>query len=92
MTHSDTIKYATCIVVADRGHVWVCRGVTETAIWLHLENARIIRRWGTEQGLNSLVNGPRKETILDAPAPLVSVAMRAVIAIIPCTEGWSGHV
>ena len=84
--------YKTCIVVADRGHVWVCRDAVETPNWLHLHNARIIRVWGTESGLNSLIRGPLKETVLDAPAPIVSVAMRAVIALIPCTGGWKKHV
>lgn len=88
----DRFEHGTCIIMADRGHVWICRSAVETPKWLHLHNARIIRRWGTEAGLNSLVSGPRNETILDAPAPIVSVAMRAVIAIIPCTGGWDGHV
>lgn len=86
------IKHKTCLVVADRGHVWVCRDAVETPNWLHLHNARIVRRWGTEAGLNSLIHGPREETILDAPAPIVSVTMRAVIAIIPCASGWEKHL
>ena len=85
------IHHNTCLVVADRGHVWVCESMTETPNWLHLNKARIVRRWGTEKGLNSLVSGPTRDTVLDAPAPVVSVAMRAVIAVIPCTGGWSKH-
>jgi len=85
-------KYDTIIVVADRGHVWVCKSATETPNWLHLANARIIRQWGTTNGLNSLVSGPTENTVLDDTAPIVSVAMRAVIAVIPCTGGWDKHL
>lgn len=72
------------LVVADRAHVWLGRAVTR-GDWTHVGGGRIVRRWGTTEGLNQLVKGPRPETVLDAPADL-KVATRAVIAIIPVEE------
>jgi CRISPR/Cas system Type II protein with McrA/HNH and RuvC-like nuclease domain len=85
-------KYGVCLVAADRGHVWVCEKaeVSDDFHWLTMTNAKIVRVWGTEQGLNSLVTGPRKQTVLDATAPIVNVTMRAVLYIVPCQEaGWA---
>lgn len=69
------------LVVADRGHVWLGRAVTDGA-WTRITKARVVRRWGTTEGLNQLVHGPRPDTRIDAPADL-KVASRAVIAVIP---------
>lgn len=82
-----TNEWGTTIVVATAGHVWVAKSVTYDGTFYHLHNARIIRRWGTDKGLNQLVNGPRKETVLDEAAPLVTVVAPAMIALIPCSEG-----
>lgn len=84
---TTTQEWGTTIVVAMAGHVWVAKSVTYDGTFYHLHNARIIRRWGTEQGLNQLVNGPHKETIVDEAAPLVTVVASAMIALIPCSEG-----
>lgn len=75
------------IVVADRGHVWV-GDVTTDAEWCHIKGARIIRLWGTKNGLNELANnGPTSSTKIDASADLC-VNMRAVIAVVPTRERW----
>jgi exosome complex RNA-binding protein Rrp4 len=58
-----------CIVVATNGHVWVAKSVKQDSAWLHCTDARIINTWGTTKGLNQLVDGPTKETVLDAIAP-----------------------
>lgn len=72
------------IVVADRGHVWVGHVTERGPDWVKIEGARVIRRWGTTDGLNQLAaEGPRPNTRLDAPADL-DVRAGAVIAIIPC--------
>lgn len=78
------------IVVADRGHVWVGEVTERSADWVKISGARVIRRWGTTDGLNQLANdGPRRDTKLDAPADL-EVRTGAVIAIIPCeAEKWA---
>ncbi len=72
-----------CLVVADRGHVWV--GVTRTeGDWVLIDGARIVRRWGTTKGLNQLAtSGPTGTTQLDAPAD-VKLNRRALIALVPC--------
>ena len=83
------IDHGLALVVADRGHVWVGEAVTEHDFTV-ITGARIVRRWGTTEGLNQLATGgPRPNTKLDAPAT-VKVANRAMIAIIPCEAGqWS---
>ena len=86
-------QWDTCLVVATAGHVWVARTVTRDEHFLHLGTARIVREWGTTNGLNELVTGPTKQTKLDALAPVVSVANIAVIAIIPCRDdGWAASL
>jgi len=78
-----------CLVVADRGHVWVGHA-KDAGDYTMIEGARIVRRWGTSNGLNELAKkGPLESTKLDAPAG-VKVARRAVIAIIPCeVAAWN---
>ena len=77
-----------CLVVADRGHVWVGRTKTD-ASRAYIEHGRIVRIWGTTRGLNELAaSGPLSGTKIDAEAPSeVRVERRAIIAIIPCAEG-----
>jgi hypothetical protein len=83
-------QWGATIVVATAGHVWIAREVTYDGTFYHLHGARIIRDWGTQFGLNQLVRGPTKDTVLDAEAPLVTVVAPAMIALIPCSEGtWS---
>jgi len=90
---TDLIKTQAAIVVGASSHVWVAASTVQDASWLHLHNARIIRVWGTDAGLNQLVDGPRSETILDATAPIVSVAWHAVVAVIPVDNtAWARHL
>ncbi len=87
---AQSVEHGLCLVVADRGHVWV--GVVRTdAEWAYVQGARIVRVWGTTRGLNQLaVDGPLPNTKLDAAATIVKVARRAVIALVPCeTSKWS---
>ena len=78
-----------CLLVADNAHVWFGHVVTDMR-WAHISGARIVRRWGTERGLNQLATeGPRANTILDDPSDVL-VASSKVIAIIPCeVSRWS---
>ncbi len=81
------------ITVATNGHVWISLGMEANGDHLSLLNARVIRNWGTDKGLNQLVDGPTQNTVLDNPAPIVFVPTLAVIAIIPCREAaWEGKV
>lgn len=84
-----TTPHGLCLVVADRGFVWV--GETETSDdWVHIKQARAVRRWGTTKGLNQLAKqGPLSATQLDAAADL-KVSRRALIALIPCeVDKWN---
>lgn len=78
-----------CLVVADRGFVWVGE-VTTSDDWVSISKARAVRRWGTTEGLNELANkGPLPNTRLDAPAEL-KVSRKALIALIPCEQSrWA---
>lgn len=75
------------IVIADRG--WVFVGKTEEmGDKLIVENARVIRRWGTTQGLGQLAeSGPQPNTVLDPLGRLV-LPSRAVIGIVACKSAW----
>lgn len=87
-THFDT-----CLVVGSNGHCWIAKQAIFDGVWLHMHKARIVRVWGTTQGLNQLVNGPTKETVLDAPADVVSLFHQAIIAVIPSSEAqWQEHL
>lgn len=81
--------FGRCLVVADRGHVWV-GDVDQDDEYLRIRNARAVRRWGTSEGLNQLAKeGPLTNTRLDAAADLL-VSRRAAIAVIPCEAGkWA---
>jgi len=49
------------ILVLDRGFVMVCRCTSpeQYGFWLPVYDARIVRAWGTSNGLAELCNGPR---------------------------------
>lgn len=93
---TDTIKptFDTCIVIATSGFVWIAKCAHQVGTtWLHLNDARIIRVWGTDQGLAQLVDGPRKETVLDDMAGVVSINYAAIIAVIPANDAqWETHL
>jgi hypothetical protein len=82
-------SHGLCLVVADKGFVWVGEAVT-TDEWVEITGARCVRRWGTTEGLNELAHkGPLTNTRLDAAADL-KVSRKALIVIIPCeAEKWA---
>lgn len=72
-----------CIVVADRGWVWVGNADQHGDI-IVIEQARCVRRWGTTEGLAQLAqHGPQQETKLEQPST-VRVPLRSVVGVIPC--------
>lgn len=73
------------IVILPRG--WVCLGdFSDDGTWGYLENAHVVRRWGTTKGLGELAkNGPTASTILDA-TPKQRFPLSAVINMIECDE------
>ena len=76
------------IVVLDRGYVYVGR-VRRDSNFVHITQARNIRRWGTTQGLGQLVHGPLAATVLDAVGT-VHAPLRALISLIDVEqEPWT---
>jgi hypothetical protein len=73
------------IVVIQAG--WVAMGYIawdEAKEVLRIEDADVIRTWGTTKGLGEIaLSGPTKSTVLD-PAGVIEVLKAAVIMTIPC--------
>ena len=83
------VLQGTAIVVLDRGFVYIGNVTVDGDSGL-IENAKNIRVWGTTNGLGELVNGPTKDTKLDAVGN-VRAPMRAVISIIDAkADKWTG--
>jgi len=77
-----------CIVVADRGWVWVGKTYQRNDV-IVIDQARCVRRWGTSEGLGQLANdGPQPETKLERSATVL-VPIGSIVAIIPCeAKSW----
>lgn len=77
------------IVVGQRGWVWV-GDYSQSLDEIVLENARCIRRWGTNAGLGQLAaEGPKTNTQLDAPGT-VRLHRLSVVATYDCNEkAWA---
>ncbi len=77
------------IVVLQRGWVVVGDLDRSQAPQLMLENASVIRRWGTTKGLGELaLNGPLKETVLDAAGTLEFHELAVVTTFVTDAEKW----
>ena len=73
------------IVIAQRGWVFV-GSVTRTENEVVIEEAAVVRRWGTTAGLGQLAaKGPTADTRLD-PCPTVRIHPLAVVAMMDCAE------
>jgi hypothetical protein len=79
------------IVIAPRG--WVFIGYThETDKHLVIERANVIRAWGTTKGIGELINGPLKDTKLDA-CGTTRIPLGAVLAQIDAEENkWQWKI
>jgi hypothetical protein len=81
------------IVVLQRGWVVVGRVAEESATELRLENAAVIRRWGTTRGLGQIaINGPTDETVLDPCGVVRAHPLAVVMQIDAREEKWSGRI
>ncbi len=83
------------IIVADRGHVWVCRcpDPTGAVFWLTVTHARTIGNWGTTKGLGELYDGPTSSTQLHAIVPEKIIPVRAIIdTFIVREDKWANHL
>jgi hypothetical protein len=77
------------IVILQRG--WVMVGIfSQINSQCRLDNAAVIRKWGTTKGLGEIANsGPTKDTVLDKTPP-VEFHELTVIATIQCrAEKWN---
>lgn len=71
------------IVISQRGWVFV-GDVTRTGNEVVIENAAVVRRWGTTRGLGQLAQeGPTQNTILDF-CPQVRIHTLSVVATMDC--------
>ena len=76
------------IVVLDRGFVYV-GNIAKEDDFIVIKNAKNIRQWGTTKGLGELINGPLKNTKLDA-AGTVRAPFRALISLIDVEQkAWN---
>jgi len=76
------------IVIAQRGWVFVGR-YSEDGDTVTLDQAKVIRKWGTTKGLGELIDGPKPNTVLD-PAGHVEMHRLGVVATLSCKEdAWS---
>ena len=77
------------IVVLQRGWVVVGR-VRRDGTEVIIDDASVVRRWGTTSGLGQLAaSGPQESTVLD-PAGRVTAHELAVVLMIDCDEqAWS---
>lgn len=78
------------IVVLQRG--WVAVGDLDrsAAPQLKLENASIIRRWGTTKGLGELAaSGPLAQTVLDAAGTLEFHEFAVVTTFVTDAGKWT---
>ena len=73
------------IVVIQNGFV-LMGSVTQTDDGYTIEDASVIRKWGTTRGLGEIaLSGPTKETVLD-PCGVVEVERHAVLMRINCMK------
>ena len=79
------------IVIAQRGWVFVGRYSVD-GDHVVLDQAKIVRKWGTTKGLGELAAGPLSSTVLD-PAGRVELHQLAVVATIAAdADQWAGHL
>jgi hypothetical protein len=72
------------IVIAQQGWVFVGTVTAETESELVLDDAAVVRRWGTTRGLGQLAaEGPTGRTVLD-PCETVRISRTAIIATLDC--------
>ncbi len=81
------------IVVLQRGWVMVGR-LERDGSECKLNNASVIRNWGTTKGLGEIASsGPTKDTKIDPANGLVEFDYLTVVATIACNPvAWAKHV
>lgn len=76
------------IVVLQRG--WVVIGdVSKDGDEIVVENASVIRRWGTTKGLGQLANGPTSTTVLDKAGTVRAHELAVVFTLDVDASKWA---
>lgn len=85
----EPVAYGWQIVVLQRG--WVVVGaVTRCGDELVIEQASVIRYWGTTRGLGELRDGPTSKTKLDPAGTVRAHALAVVLTIDVDASKWQG--
>jgi hypothetical protein len=82
------------LFVLDRGFVVIGKAELDPDYMTHwlLNPGRTIRRWGTDQGLAQLKNGPMTNTVLDPPI-IRHIPFRSIIEILEVEQkAWIPHL
>ena len=86
--HPETKISDIKIVILQRGWVMIGRW-SRVGDMCSLDNAHVIRQWGTKKGLGELVDGPSSSTILD-PSGHVEFHILTVVATLDAKEdAWA---
>jgi hypothetical protein len=79
------------IVILQRGWVMVGR-FSKDGQDCKLEQASVIRKWGTEKGLGEIVSGPTSSTVLDH-CGVSRFHELAIVATLDCeAQKWEKHL
>lgn len=77
------------IIVVDSGFVFCGDCDPNHGDQLVVQHVKQLRKWGTERGLGQLVDGPTKNTVMDA-IPVIVVPRSRIIFTIPVNAAkWS---
>ena len=57
-----------------------------------ITDAKVVRRWGTTQGLGELVDGPTSETVLDPAGTVRAHLLGVVLTIDADADAWAAHL
>lgn len=89
-TTEDVTRFERCCFVLDQGFVIWAEKAIRVGDMIQFINARGVRNWGTVGvGLGALAQGPKKETVLDQPFPMVWVSFKAVLFLFPTVGDWN---
>ena len=84
-----TIKHGLCIVVLDKGFVYVGNLTTDDK-FLIITDAKNIRRWGTTKGLGQLaLDGPQTNTVLDNAGTVKALVGELKHMIVCEVDSWN---
>ncbi len=76
------------IAILQRGWVFVGK-YSQSGDQCCLDNAQVIRRWGTTKGLGELRKGPLAETKLDPAGHVAFHALTVVATVSVDAEAWA---